>query len=90
MRSFRLRMALLAMATSIAVAGCGGGSSSPPPEEPPPPPPPPPAAIDFTTFVTDQFAATADDTDPEPVDDTDFEFNDEDNPDAFSGLLADP
>ncbi|HUG98136.1 MAG TPA: hypothetical protein VMQ83_03070 [Gammaproteobacteria bacterium] len=88
MRKNRLSMAMLALAAGIAVAGCGGGSGSLPPDEPPTPPPP--AVVDFTSFVTDQFAATADDTDPEPVDETDFEFKDQDNPDAFAGLLSDP
>lgn len=88
MRSFRLRGTMLAMAASMAVAGCGSDSLPPPIE--PMPPPPPPAAVDFTGFVIEQFAATADDTDPVAVDDMDFEFNDQDNPDAFAELLTDP
>ncbi|MDP9199003.1 MAG: hypothetical protein M3O07_07300 [Pseudomonadota bacterium] len=87
MRTYRLRVVMLAMAASITVAGCDGSSSRSPP---PPPPPPPPTTVDFTSFVIDQFAATADDTESEPVDDTDFAFNDQDNPDAFSELLPGP
>lgn len=85
MRTSRLRVVMLAMAASITVAGCDGSSS-----RSPPPPPPPPTTVDFTSFVIDQFAATADDTESEPVDDTDFAFNDQDNPDAFSELLPGP
>lgn len=90
MRSFRLRGTMLAMAASMAVAGCGSDSLPPPIEPMTPSPPPPPAAVDFTGFVIEQFAETADDTDPVLVDDTDFEFNDQDNPDAFAELLTDP
>lgn len=89
MRLFQLRGAMLVMAASMAVAGCGGSSSSSPPVAPPPPPPPP-AGVDFTGFVLEQFAATADDSEPAAVDDIDFEFNDQDNPDAFAELLTDP
>ena len=52
---------------------------------PPPPPPAPPAQTAFSQFVQDQFAATADDTDPEPVDDVDFAFDED--PAAFDSLL---
>ena len=72
-------LALLALVACTAITGCSDSGTSAPP-----------AATDFTGFVTDQFAATADNTDPEQVDDKDFEFNDQDNPDAFSGLLSDP
>jgi hypothetical protein len=72
----------------LAVAGCDsnsyGGSSTMPP---PPPPPPPPQATDFAGFVKDQFAATADDTDPVDVDDEDFAFSDQDDAAAFDDLL---
>ncbi len=86
-------LALLALVACTAITGCSDSGTSAPPVAAPPtpePPPAPPAATDFTGFVTDQFAATADNTDPEQVDDKDFEFNDQDNPDAFSGLLSDP
>lgn len=90
MRSFRFRLTMLAMAASMAVASCGSSDRPPAIEPMPPSPPPPPAAVDFTGFVIEQFAATADDTDPVAVDDMDFEFNDQDNPDAFAELLTDP
>jgi hypothetical protein len=88
MKMIRLRVAVLVLTVGIAAAGCGSSSNPPPPGNPPPSPPPP--AVDFTAFVNDRFAATADDSDPEAVDETDFEFNDQDNPDAFSDLLANP
>ncbi len=87
---------MLAMVASITLVGCSGGSSSSaPPNQPPAAPAPPapapepePTTVDFTAFVLDQFAATADDSDPESVDDIDFEFNDQEDPDAFSELLT--
>jgi hypothetical protein len=87
MKKIRLRVPLLLLTVGIALSGCGSSSSPPPPGDPPPPPP---AAVDFTAFVKDRFAAAADDSDPEAVDETEFEFNDQDNPDAFSDLLANP
>ncbi len=94
MKTTQLCIALLALAASGAMFGCsdGGSGMRAPVAAPPAPEAPaePPAATDFTTFVTDQFAATADTTDPEQVDDKEFAFNDEDNPDAYSGLFSDP
>ena len=87
MRMKALNAPILLAAFGIALAACGGGYDAPAPQEPPPPPP---AAVNFTTFVNDQFAATADDTDPAAVDETDFEFMDDENPDAFSDLLDNP
>jgi hypothetical protein len=87
MKKIRLRVTLLLLTVGIALSGCDSSSSPSPPGNPPPPPP---AAVDFTAFVKDRFAATADDNDPEAVDEADFEFNDQDNPDAFSDLLANP
>lgn len=68
------------------LTGCG--SDSPDPViviPPPPPPPPPPMATSFNQFVVDQFAATAEDTDPVAVDDEDFAFDED--PAAFDSLL---
>ncbi|HAN27159.1 MAG TPA: hypothetical protein DCP75_05470 [Haliea salexigens] len=93
MNSKPIGLALLAFVACTAITGCSDSDTMAPPVVAPPtpePPPEPPAAIGFTDFVTDQFAATADTTDPEQVDDKDFTFDDEDNPDAFSGLLSDP
>jgi hypothetical protein len=84
----RTLIAGLLLAAGFALAGCGSSSDAPPPADPPPPPPPPPAAVDFSQFVRDRFAATADDTDPVAIDETEFSFADMDNPDAFDDLLG--
>lgn len=91
MKILQLKKGFIGVALSLLLGACGSdnnGAVQVPP--PPPPPPPPPMAVDFTPFVKAQFAATADDTDPVAVDDTDFDFNDEDNPDAFDDLLLTP
>lgn len=86
----RSKIATLLLVSGLALSGCGSSNNAPPPAAPPPPPPPPPQAVDFTGFVSEQFAMTADDTDPVSVDKTDFEFNDQDDPDAFNDLLDNP
>ncbi len=78
---------IAAIVLSLVLAGCGSSGSDPVVVTPPPPPPPPPPPTDFTTFVTDQFAATSDTTDPVEVDDEDFAFADDENPNAFDSLL---
>lgn len=86
MRRFVFMAAGFALA--VVLAGCGSSGSDPVAVEPPAPaPPPPPPPIDFTTFVKDRFAETSDTTDPVNVDDEDFAFADNDNPDAFDDLL---
>ena len=87
MKNMSMKTPVLLAAFGIALVACGGGYDGPAPQEPPPPPP---AAVNFTSFVNDQFAATADDTDPATVDETDFEFTDDENPDAYSDLLDNP
>lgn len=67
------------------LAACGDSDS--PPVMEPPPPPPPPEPVSFTQFVKDQVAATADDTDPEAVDDVEFTFDAEEDPNAFDDLF---
>ncbi|MGH8193821.1 MAG: hypothetical protein ACREQ8_05370 [Woeseiaceae bacterium] len=81
-----LAVAALLLATTVAIQGCGGSYNDPAPSEPPPPPPP----VAFSQFVKDQFANTADDTDPVDVDAMEFSFTDQDNPDAFDDLLTAP
>ena len=74
---------------SLIVSGCGGSGNGGnnmgggPVAPPPPPPPPPPTS--FNQVVLDEFANTADDTDPRPVDVLDLEFDDD--PAAFDSLL---
>lgn len=82
----KLQVLVYAALIMLTLAGCGSsGGESPTVTMPPPPPPPEPT--NFTTFVNDQFAATSDTTDPEPVDGEDFAFPDEENPGAFDNLL---
>lgn len=80
-------LALALIAASAGLGACGNNNASIPPLQIPPPPPPPPPVV-FSEFVKQQIAATADDTDPEPVDGTDFAFDDEENPGAFDDVLA--
>lgn len=76
------RKVLTITACGVLLSACGGGSDLP---TLPPPPPPPPPPVAFNQFVVDQFNATADDTDPVPVDDDDFAFDDD--PAAFDSVL---
>ena len=63
---------------TIGLAACDDGMMGGPDPEPPP-------AVDSTAWVMDQFATTADDTDPVDVDETEFEFSDD--PAAYDDLL---
>lgn len=89
------RVAALLVVGGISLAGCGGGNDDfaeiePAPEAPvePAPPAAPAAAVDFSELVREQFAmATPDTSEPVPVDETDLEFNDQDDPEAFDDLL---
>lgn len=72
----------------IALAGCDSDSDLAPQQPAPPPAPPPPETVSYTQFVVDQFAATADDTDPVSIEGTDFDFDSEDDPGAFDDLLS--
>lgn len=79
-----LSVALLALA---GAAACDSDGSMRPAPPAPPPPAPPPAPTSFSEFVRDQFAGTADDTDPVEVDERPLAFDNLDNPDAFDDLL---
>lgn len=81
----RLSLFAGALIASLFVAACGSSGNDTPVVMPPPPPPPPPAPTSYNQFVVDQFAATADDTDPVAVDDEDFAFDED--PAAFDSLL---
>lgn len=78
---------LLGGIVGLVLGGCGSSDNDPVVVSPPPPPPPP-APTEFTTFVKDQFANTSDMTDPVQVDDEDFAFSDDDDPNAFDDLLS--
>ncbi|WP_341938629.1 hypothetical protein [Marinimicrobium sp. C2-29] len=80
----------------VGCGGSGGSDHSGGVAEPPAPDPTPkldptpetdPVDNSFSSFVIDQFAATSDETDSQPVDDRQFTFDDEQNSDAFNGLF---
>ena len=82
-------IAILA-ALSVFLTACGGSSGGnngggPMTPLPPPLPPPPPPPTSFNQVVLDEFAATADDTDPRAVDGLDLTFDED--PAAFDSLL---
>lgn len=84
---FKILMIAVGLALSAGgIAACGSSNEDTiPPLNPPPAPPPP---VVFSDFVADQFASTADDTDPAAVDDVDFLFDAQDDPNAFDDLLS--
>jgi hypothetical protein len=76
--------ALCVLAVVALLAGCDNGGSSGYTA--------PPAAMvevqtEFSGFVEDQFANTADDTEPLAIEELDFSFVDQDDPTAFDALL---
>lgn len=87
--------AVLVMA--LTLAGCGGSSGgndaeiSPPvnaaPPAPPPTPAPEPVGESFTQWSRDGVYAKDADGEPEIMDDLTFNFDGNDNPDAYSDLL---
>jgi hypothetical protein len=90
MNHSKLKIAILLALGAVGLAACGSSNSSSPRVElppPPPPPPPPPAPVSYTTFVKDQFANTANNTDPVEINDVDFAFDNADSPVAFDDLL---
>ncbi|MBT8097273.1 MAG: hypothetical protein HKN35_13050 [Woeseia sp.] len=78
--------ALLALGT-LGLTACGNSSNDVPLFVPPPPAPPPAQPESFTMFVKEQFANTADDTDPVEINELDIDFDNADNPNAFDDLL---
>lgn len=75
---------LIGAFAALAAAGCDSNGIG---RTPAPDMPPPQQAVDFTVFVQDQFATTADDLDPVDVDATDFAFTNADDPTAYDTLL---
>lgn len=67
---------------TVLLVACDGGSSSgftPQPELE--------QQTSFSSFVETQFELTADDTDPVPIKSQDFNFDSQDDPNAFDTLL---
>ena len=81
MTATRKASALCVLAMAALLAGCGGSGSSgyaaPAPE----------LQTEFSGFVEDQFASTADDTAPVMIKTLDFNFVNQDDPAAFDALL---
>lgn len=67
---------LIAMGTLTACGGGGGHS-----------PAPTASATNYTSFVKGLFANTSDTASPASVNDRQFSFTDEDNPDAYSSVV---
>lgn len=88
---WKISIALLLM---LGLAGCpfddddpsygggsdGGGEDMPPPDD---------GKTDFTAFVKNQLAATSETTEPVAINDIDFEFTDNQNPNAYDDVLPD-
>ena len=73
-----LRYAVLLIAVGALSACGGGGGHSPAPSA---------SATDYTSFVKGLFANTSDTASPASVNDRDFSFSDENNPDAYSSVV---
>lgn len=69
------RWAMPLAAAALLLAGCGGGGGGGGA----------PAATDFTAFVKDRLAETADTTDPVDINGLDFRFDED--PAAFDDVL---
>ncbi len=70
-----LKMTVLAV-SGLALTGCFDGSN----DRPDP-------SVDFTTFVKAEIANTSDIRAAVEINDTDFSFNDENNPQAYDDLF---
>lgn len=77
MKSFT-RLILIYGPILLALSACGGNDKSDENAD---------NAIDITDFVTRQFAATSDKTDPVDVNAIIFRFEEQDNSNAFENLL---
>ncbi|MGB5579560.1 MAG: hypothetical protein WBM54_05125 [Woeseia sp.] len=89
MNSSKLKVSVLLALGTFGLAACGSNNADSIPvfETPPTPPAPPVPPQSYTLFVKDQFANTADNTDPVEINDVDFNFDNAENPRAFDDLL---
>ncbi|MEO7774314.1 MAG: hypothetical protein ABIT36_06995 [Steroidobacteraceae bacterium] len=85
----RTLMTISAAALLLAVSGCGGAGSDTPAPAPTTPTPSNPQPLQFTSFVSSQFAqsATGETQTSVEVETTPFTFTDED-PTAFDVVIA--
>ena len=90
MTTFKRNASFLLLVAALAAAGCGGGGGDQvynPPAPPAPPAPPPPSAEGFTNwFKVSVFSQPAAGT-PIEMETLVFNFDSNDNPDAYSELL---
>lgn len=79
----RVSMAILGLATALAVAGCGGSGSS----YDSPATPMQPSSLGFTSWSKQTVYAQSESGAPTDTDGLMFAFDGDDNPDAYNDLL---
>jgi hypothetical protein len=77
-----MRALLAMMLAGACLSACGGSSMSEPVA-----PPAQPSAINFTAFTEKLLGVQSDTAQPTPVTTAQFTFPDNDNPQAFAGVL---
>ncbi len=77
-----MKALLATLLASACLAGCSGGSTSPPAASAAQP-----SGVNFTAFTKQLLRSDSDSTQPTPVTSTQFEFPDDDNPQAFADVL---
>ena len=75
---------IVLVSTAVVLAGCGSSSNSPATQQVDDVQ----VGVDFRKFVSDQFAATANNTASVQLNSVDFNDADQQNPQAFDVLLA--
>ena len=78
-----MKALLASLLATVCLAGCGGGSSMMAPAAPPAQP----SGINFTVFTKQLLRIDSDSAQPTPVTSAQFEFPDDDNPQAFADVL---
>jgi len=89
MKTHKLSLLSVALATALAVAGCGGGDGGNGYQEPQPPAPPPPAqpkAESFTAWSKAVVAKPAEGL-PENMDELVVDFDGNNDPAAYAELF---
>jgi hypothetical protein len=77
-----MKALLTMLLVGACLAGCGGGAMNAPA-----PTPAQPTGINFTTFTEKLMQIQSDSAQPTPVTTAQFEFPDNDNPQAFAAVL---
>jgi hypothetical protein len=81
------RTFICTLTAAFAVAGCGGGGYDEPPPQPQPQPPTQPQAESFTDWSKNGVFAKPAEGAPENMDTLVWNFDGDDNPNAYSELL---